>query len=87
MNWKQMKTVADYAAEALRHIARAQATTRAKWKRVLPKLQKAVLETQLYVASLDREESINRKEGRRLVKLWRTAAARFYTSSYNLAGR
>jgi len=87
MNWKEMTTVADYAAEALCYIARAQATTRAKWKRALPKLQKAVLETQLYVASLDREESIDRKEERRLVKLWRTAAARFYTLDGELAER
>jgi hypothetical protein len=87
MNWKEMKTVAEYAAEALRYNARAQATTRAKWKRALPKLQKAVLETQLYVASLDREESLDRKEERRLVKLWRTAAARFYALDGELAER
>jgi hypothetical protein len=87
MDLVAVKGVADYAAKALRAIAKQSAENKAKWKAAVSLLQDAVLETKTYVASLDRGKAGQLSEEQRLVELWKAAATSFYALDGNLAAR
>jgi hypothetical protein len=82
-----LRTAADYASNALRAIANQSAERKANWKMAVSLLQQAVLETQAYVASLDRGRAAQLSKKHRLVRLWGAAAASFYTLDGDLAAR
>jgi hypothetical protein len=87
MDLTLVKTAADYALKAIDAIKNADSRTREEWKAALPKLQKAVLETQLYLAPRAEGQSADRQAETRLVRLWRDAATAFYTLDGELAAR
>jgi hypothetical protein len=82
-----LKGTADYAAKVIGKIARANKETREQWKTAVSRLQKAVLQTKLYVSALDRGEPMNRRTEHRLVALWGDAATEFYDLDGSLASR
>ncbi len=85
MDLTLVKTAADYALKAIKGLRTADAETRKEWKTALPRLQKAVLETQLYLAPREDGQVIDRDAEKRLVRLWRDAASAFYTLDGKLA--
>ncbi len=87
MDLALLKTAADYAAAVIRGVIRAEATTKLRWKKAVGHLQDAILQTQVYVSSLDRGEHVNRSREAALVTLWRTAATHFYGLDGDLAQR
>jgi hypothetical protein len=87
MDLTLVKAAADYATGVLRSVAGQKKETREQWKLAVSKLQEAVLQTRLYVSSLDRGNPIDRAEEQRLVALWSAAAGGFYTLDSTLAER
>jgi hypothetical protein len=87
MDLVALKGVADYAAGIVSGIAKANKETRDQWKTAVSRLQKAVLQTKLYVSALDRGEPVNRRTEHRLVDLWGDAATQFYDLDGSLASR
>jgi hypothetical protein len=87
MDWTLLKIAAESATKLLPTLLRKNARMRKEWKTAISKLQVAVLETQLYAASLERGKRVNRKEERKLVGKWRAAAEEFYGIDGALAER
>ncbi len=87
MDLVALKGAADYAAKVVSGIAKASKETRAQWETAVSGLQKAVLETKVYVSALARGEGISRPTEQRLVILWRDAATGFYDLDGSLAER
>jgi hypothetical protein len=55
-----LKAVADYAARVIGAVVNADTATRTRWKAAVEQLQDAVLQTQLYVSTLDRTQRPDR---------------------------
>ena len=87
MDLTLVKAAADYALKAIDAIKRADSRTRGKWEAALPRLQKAVLETQLYLALRADGQPTDRRAETRLVRLWRDAASAFYRLDGELSAR
>ncbi len=87
MDLVALKGVADYAARIVSGIAKANKETRDQWKTAVSGLQKAVLQTKVYVSALDRGKPISRRTEQRLVALWKDAAIGFYDLDGSLAER
>ncbi len=87
MDLTALRTTAEYASNVLRAIANQNAENKANWKSAVSLLQEAVLETQVYVASLDRGQPAQLSEEHRLIGLWRNAAGSFYVLDGALAER
>jgi hypothetical protein len=82
-----LKIVVDYARDAFSAVMKADAQTREAWRAALPKLQEAVLQTQLYWASQADGRLADRQAETRLVAMWSDAATAFYTLNGELAAR
>lgn len=82
-----LKAVADYAARVIGAVVNADTATRTRWKTAVEQLQDSVLQTQLYVSTLDRAQLPDRTVEERLVGLWRVAATAFYGLDGALAER
>ena len=87
MDLTLLKTVADYAAAAIGAVIRGDETARLQWKGAVSQLQDAVVQTEMYVTSLDRGQQVDRSREGSLVTLWRTAATQFYGLDGDLAQR
>jgi hypothetical protein len=87
MDWVTLKGIADYAANAIGEIRKANKETRNQWKTAVSELQKAVLQTKVYVSALDCGEPVSRRTEKQLVALWRDAANGFYDLDGTLAER
>ena len=77
----------DRLAGWLRSLLVADKDTRNRWKGAVRVLQEAVLNTQAYVAQLDRGTPVNRQVERSLAEAWQRAAGEFYGLDGVLAER
>jgi hypothetical protein len=79
--------LADRLTGWLRSLVAADIETRTRWKGAVRVLQDAVLNTQAYVAQLDRGTPVNRQVERSLAEAWQRAAVEFYGLDGELAER
>ena len=78
---------AERLAGWLKTLVEANAATRARWKGAVVLLQTAVLQTQRYVAQLDRGGTVDRDAEMALALAWQSAADAFYGLDGALAER
>lgn len=87
MEWIAIKAAAEYVTGTFREVVKTSETKREQSKKAVSELQTAVLQTRLYVSSLERGEQPNREVEGRLVSLWGTAANAFHGIDGTLAAK
>ncbi|MCC2644047.1 MAG: hypothetical protein K0S45_4460 [Nitrospira sp.] len=85
MDFELSKAALELLKTVFKRISTSNKETRDSWRAAVSSLQVAVLETQTYVATVERGASLNRQREAELVVHWRNAAVGFYQLDGKLA--